>query len=318
MQIIGIDLGGTKVAGALFKEDGTIVKKQVRLLSGQTGKAVGQLILSLVHDLVSGAASKEGTVGAVGVCVPGIVCPQTERVWAPNIPGWEDYPLKSELEAFLQEPSWKISLESDRTCYILGEVWKGAAAGCRDAVFLSVGTGIGAGILTGGRVLHGANDIAGATGWMALQSPFVAEYRSCGCFEYYASGAGILAHARRLLATTPDYTGFLKNRMPQELTTLDVFEAFEKNDAVAVQVIDKAVEMWGMATANLVSLLNPEKIIFGGGVFGPAVQLLEAIRQEARKWAQPVSMQRVKLEASQLKGDAGIFGAAFSALQPER
>src|SRR5690606_7336356 len=110
-------------------------------------------------------------------------------VWAPNIPGWEDYPLKAELEAVLNRIP--VSIDSDRACYILGEYWKGAAQNCEDAIFLAVGTGIGAGILADGRILRGAGDIAGAIGWMALDHPYQEKYIPCGCFEYQASGDGV-------------------------------------------------------------------------------------------------------------------------------
>lgn len=309
MSVIAIDLGGTKIAGAVFTESGSVVKQSSYTLSGKTGKDVGQLILKLIHSL---SYSLKEEIKAVGICVPGIANSRTGRIWAPNIPGWEDYPLKSEMEDYFSGTSVRISIESDRTCYILGEVWKGAAKGCSNAIYISVGTGIGAGIMIDGRILHGSNDIVGATGWMALQSPFSEDYIDCGCFEYYSSGRGIVQNAGKMVLSSPDYQGVLKKI--EELTTRNVFEAYGMNDPIAMKVIQKAIEMWGMAAANFVSLFNPEKIIFGGGVFGPAVQFLDDIRNEAAKWAQPVSMKSVKFESSTLAGNAGLLGAAFMAL----
>ena len=98
------------------------------------------------------------------------------RVWAPNIPGWDDYPLKAEIKAAVSDQAVKIAIDSDRSASILGEAWQGAARDCRNAIFLAVGTGIGAGIFVDGRVLHGAHGIAGAIGWMALDRPFRPEY----------------------------------------------------------------------------------------------------------------------------------------------
>src|SRR5678815_4753324 len=114
---------------------------------------------------------------------------KTGKVWAPNIPDWGDYPLLEEVENVSGEIP--VTIDSDRACYILGELWQGNARGCTDAIYLSVGTGIGAGILTDGKVLRGSHDIAGAIGWMALTRPFSEEYTDCGCFETYASGEGI-------------------------------------------------------------------------------------------------------------------------------
>ena len=103
---------------------------------------------------------------------------------------------------------------------------------------------------------------------------------------------------------------------PPELSTSHVFEAFDRRDPIALQVIDDAIQFWGMATANLVSLFNPETIVFGGGVFGPAVRFLDRIGEEARRWAQPIAMQQVRLVASTLGGDAGLYGAARLARSP--
>ena len=99
------------------------------------------------------------------------------------------------------------------------------------------------------------------------------------------------------------------------MTAKDIFEAYESNDKLAVAVIDNAIEYWGMAVANLVSIFNPGKIIFGGGVFGPALKFLDAIYEEAKKWAQPISMQQVKLEAAGLGNDAGLYGAGYLAIK---
>ena len=213
--------------------------------------------------------------------MPGIARPQTGRVWAPNIPGWDDYPLKAEIKAAVSDQAVKIAVDSDRSASILGEAWQGAARECRNAIFLAVGTGIGAGILVDGRVLHGAQGIAGAIGWLALDRPFRPEYASCGCFESHASGEGIARAANEVLAGRQGYRGPLC--AAAEVTAHDVFAAYEQGDEVAKEVVAQAIEFWGMASANLISLFNPEKIVFGGGVFGPAAQFLK--RSKPRRGA---------------------------------
>jgi glucokinase len=152
-------------------------------------------------------------------------------------------------------------------------------------------------------------------GWLALQKPFESKYIPCGCFEYYASGDGIAKLTRELLAGHADYSGSLKDIPADQLTAHHVFQAHERQDVVAVHVLRECIQYWGMAVANLVSIFNPEKIIFGGGVFGPALKFLEAISDEARKWAQPISMKQVAFEGSGLRGDAAIYGAGFLALR---
>ncbi len=282
-RVLAIDLGGTKLAAALFSADGSIEERSAVPLAGNQGEAVGALITSTVQQY-----SQRARIAAVGVAVPGIYRSATGTVWAPNIPGWDDYPLRAELRGAVARDV-AVAVESDRTCYIMGEVWRGNAHGARNAVFIAVGTGIGAGILVDGRVIRGHADIAGAIGWLALDRPYEEKYQDCGNFEFYAAGPGIARAAH--------------------MTTEQVF-ATRKSDPQARAVIDKAVAYWGMAVANLVSLLNPEVIVFGGGVFGPGVDLLDDIYREARLWAQPISIRQVRLAASALGSDAGLYGAA--------
>ena len=326
--VVALDLGGTKLAAALVTPDGMAYDRRVTPLDGRRGRAVGSLIIDEVGRLLAAACASNRTVIAVGVSVPGIAHLQTGRVWAPNIPDWDDYPLRDEITAAVAEipstvkaaltaatisegNSIPVAIDSDRAAYILGEAWQGAARGCRDAIFLAVGTGIGAGILADGRVLRGVHGVAGAIGWLALDRPFTPDYAACGCFESHASGEGLAKVARRLLHEGPEVESSL--RSIEHLTAYDVFRALDAGDVLALRVVREAVEFWGMAAANLVSLFNPERIIFGGGVFGPALRLLPDIAAEARRWAQPISIQQVEFVPSQLGSDAGLVGAAYLA-----
>ena len=313
MATIGIDLGGTKVAAALFDENGNILFKNKSDVSAASGKEVGRIIALALKEVIEEAKTRNLSPGGIGISVPGIAH-RSGDVWAPNIRGWEKYPIKKEIESEIKN-SCGVYVESDRACHLMGEVWKGAARGCNNAIFLAVGTGIGAGIMTEGQILTGSNGISGSIGWMALKPPFdPAEYTERGCFESFASGHGITERARALLQEgTPSV---LKSRVVQ-LTAEDVFEALDDRDPVAVKVINEAIQCWGMAAANLVSLFNPEKIIFGGGVFGPAIKLIGQIYNEAMLWAQPISMKQVSFEASQLGGDAGLIGAGYLARSAE-
>lgn len=314
MAVIGLDLGGTKLAGAVFDEADEIIARRVEPLAKRRGPEVGVLISDMAHNLSAEAAGKKLEVMGVGVAVPGIASASTGKVWAPNITGWEDYPLRDELTDVVGGGSRRVVVDSDRACSILGEQWKGAAHGCKHAVFLAVGTGIGAGILVNGQVLRGAQDIAGATGWMALDLEFRDEYEPCGCFEYLASGEGIVKVARSFIKANRNYHGILASISSEQLTAHKIFDAFEQGDPIAHKTIHGAIRAWGGAAANFVSLFNPERIIFGGGVFGPALRFLEDIRREAEKWAQPISMKSVQIVGSMLGNDAALFGAGFLAL----
>ena len=311
MAVIALDLGGTKLAAALFNDKGDILFKTNHPIDKGQGKEVGELIFQAANELLS----KANDVSAIGICVPGIAHAKTGKVWAPNIPGWDDYPLLEELQRSVNNEEIKIKIDSDRACYILGEVWKGNARGCKDAIFLSVGTGIGAGILINNEVLRGSHDIAGAIGWMALERPFNQKYIPCGDFEYNTSGEGLVKVAKEMLGTSAYDKSILKNINPDLLSAKKIFDAYENDDELSKKVIANAIECWGMATANLVSLFNPEKIIFGGGVFGPALKFLDVIYIEAKKWAQPISIQQVQLQASALGNDAGLYGAGLLALR---
>lgn len=312
MSILGLDLGGTKLASALFSDDGEILFRDIINLSRRTGKETGKLVTGQAGKMIKLAGKQGADVKSVGICVPGISWSATGRVWAPNIPGWNDYPLLQDLkEVTGQIP---VIIDSDRTCYILGEVWKGNAAGCRDAIFLAVGTGIGAGILVNGEVLRGSRDIAGAIGWMALERPFKNKYAGLGCFEYNASGEGLARVARDLIDNDKSYRGELMIGDKEKITSHDVIFAWKNGDPLADKVIRQCIEFWGMASANLVSLFNPEKIIFGGGVFGPLRSLVPVIREEASRWAQPLGIKQVRFEVSALEGDAGVYGAGYLAL----
>lgn len=312
MAVLGVDLGGTKLSLAVFSEDGKMLRKEARSLDHREGKDVGHLINREIEKIVM-SQDPNDYVQSIGIAVPGISRHKTGTVWAPNIPGWEDYPLLEEVKQFNSQIP--VIIDSDRACYISGELWKGNAQGCKDAIYLAIGTGIGAGILINGNILRGAQDIGGAIGWMALDRPFDEKYISCGCFEYYASGEGIAKVSREFLLKLPCYNGELQKKLPAEITAHDVFLAYEKDDVVAKAVIEQCIGFWGMAVANLVSIFNPEKIILGGGVFGPAIQFISAIRGEAGKWAQPISMGKVDLVSSKLGSDAGLYGAGFLALR---
>ncbi|HVN57738.1 MAG TPA: ROK family protein [Bacteroidales bacterium] len=312
MSLLGIDLGGTKAAFALFDDGGNLLQKDTYLLGKRKGSEVGSLITSNITRHLH-AQDKSDPVKSVGISVPGISHSRQGTVWAPNIGEWENYPLLKEAKSVSGDIP--VTIDSDRACSILGELWKGNAQGCLDAIFITVGTGIGAGILTSGEILRGASDIAGAVGWMGMKKPFLEKFRSCGCFEYYASGTGITRLAAEEAREVKGYKGVLSPENNKDYSCNDVFAAYEDGDPVAVRAINQVVFYWGMASANLVSIFNPEKVIFGGGVFGPARPLIPLIRKEAENWAQPVSMKGVSFEASSLSGDAALIGAGCLALR---
>ncbi|KPK84099.1 MAG: hypothetical protein AMS27_10900 [Bacteroides sp. SM23_62_1] len=315
MAVIGLDLGGTKLSAAIFNQDGMASAKTVENLNNRRGKEVGQMIIHQVTRFLEDIRRDNMHINAIGISVPGIFYPITGRVWANNIPGWDDYPLLDDIARAIHDPEIKICIDNDRSCCVLGETWMGKARGCRDVVFLLIGTGIGAGIMVNGQIVGGSTGAAGAAGWLALDRPYKPTYLSCGCFEYHASGKGIVKVAKEYLREDKSYNGVLKEIEQENITSEQIFSAFSQGDPIAKKTLQRAIEYWGMAIANIVSMFNPEKIILGGGLFGPGLQFLNNIVDEAQKWAQPVSIKHVQIDGSALGNDTALFGAGYLALQ---
>lgn len=313
MSLLGIDLGGTKLTLALFDQSGNIQQKETALLEKTGGHATASFIKEKIAHLMLLAADQKNPVQAIGISIPGISRKQTGTVWAPNIPGWTNYPLLEEIQSIAK--GIPIQIESDRTCYVLGERWKGNAQGRDHLVFLAIGTGIGAGILSNGNVLDGAHGSAGSVGWMTMHPSFMAEYGLHGFFECWASGEGMIRLAQRKMEENAAYLGPLRQLNETNLTTRALFQAADEKDPLATDVLQTCISLWGMGIANLASVFDPSMVVLGGGVFGPAAKYLPEIKQEALKWGQPQSMPITEITVSALGSDAGVFGAGYIALQ---
>jgi glucokinase len=283
-----------------------IGREKVPIEEGPAEKPAQQII-GIIHKLAADARKKNGKILAVGICIPGVVFQKSGLVWAPNISGWDHYPLRDKLREKIKIP---FVLDSDRSAYVLGEQWCGVAKRKKDVVFLAVGTGIGAGILAGGRLIKGAQDIAGAVGWFALDPHFRKEYAMMGCFEAEASGASIGRKARALLkAGAPSHMkGSIRGNM-ENITAETVVNAARAGDRLACYLIDSAVTYLSMGIANIVSILNPEMVVLGGGLFQAGDLLLKPIRKEFKRWAQPLAARKVRIELSSLGENTGLYGA---------
>jgi glucokinase len=304
----GIDVGGTKISAALFTVGGRMFGRAKVPLAKGTAESPARQIGRIIRGLEALARRRKGRIRAVGICIPGIVYAKSGRVWAPNIPGWDQFHLRNRLASKTRIP---VVLDSDRSAYVLGEQWRGIAKGKKDVVFLAVGTGIGAGILSGGRVLRGSEDISGAVGWFALDPRFKDEYAAMGCFEAESSGGSIGRKAREFLqAGEPSLmTRLVKGRI-ENVTAEIVVKAARGGDPLASHILASAVVYLAMGIANVISLLNPEMIVLGGGLFQAGELLLEPVRREFKKWAQPLAAKKVRLELSSLGENTGLYGAA--------
>lgn len=231
-------------------------------------------------------------VRAIGVDVPGLA--RTDgTVWAPNLPGWKKMPLRRRLE---QEFHLPVVVESDRNAFVVGEAWKGAAKGSRDAIFLIVGTGIGAGILSDGRLLRGYRDLAGSVGWMATREEYQSNFVTTGCLESFLAGPGLAREASL--------------QFGRPIDTRELVRLGRAGDPLARQVWDEAGHRLGVALANLTDILNPEVIVIGGGVSRAGSLLLAPARRALRQWGQPLAARQVRVVGSRLGADAGLLGVA--------
>jgi glucokinase len=313
LAAIAVDLQSSRVTCAAVSKSGLILEKETIDINNLGGTEVSQLIQQRMKKIIVNFIDKPIQIKSAGIGVPGIYFSKTGEVWAPNIPGWQNYNLKKDMNNFLIEHKILVKIASKRTCDILGERWLGAAKKSRNAIFLSVGTGIGAGIMMDGKILHGFNDGAGAAGWMTFNPPFKEEYRTKGCLEFLASGKGLIDLLCKTIREKENYNGILKSE--DKLTFQDIFKAYEMKDPAAREVIKTAIEVWGMAAANLINLFNPEILIFGGALFGPALRLVPEIKHEAGKWAHPLFFEKIKFLPSQLGENAGLLGAGHLALK---
>ena len=313
----GVDLGGAKISAAVVDASGAIlrrIKQPVHKLSFP--ESVGQ-IAAMVRTATDECAVNPADLSGIGVSVPGIYSSSTGNAWAPRLWGWDQVPLREALEKALPAP---VFIDGNRAACVLGEQWLGAAQGLSDVVYLAVGAGIGAGIITGGRLLHGVGDTAGAVGWFAINPQKKELYKKTGCLEAEAAGPAVARRAAARIALgerslIPGLAG--SNPVTAEV----VIEAARRGDGVASRVLEDTAAYLAMGIANLISVLNPEAIILGGSLMEAADLLLEILRREVREWAQPLAASHVRIELSHLGEDAGLLGAArlpLLARQPVR
>lgn len=302
-----VDVGGTKIGSALFTSEGRMLGKSKVLIDKSGGEKSAQQILKIIEKLEELARSEGAQMLAVGIDIPGVVFAESGRVWAPNIPGWDNFPLRDRLK---EKTTLPLVLDSDRSAYVLGEQWCGIARNMKNVVFLAVGTGIGAGMILDGKLYRGSEDIAGAVGWFALNPDYKKEYGEMGCFEAEASGSSVGRRAIELLRA--EEASMIKDMAAgkiENITAETVIEAARKGDSLAKKILQDAVNYLAMGIANIISFLNPEVIVLGGGLFQAGEIVLGPVREESKKWAQPLAAKKVRIELSQLGEDAGLYGA---------
>jgi glucokinase len=312
--VLGVDLGGTNiVVGAIPDDGGEDVGLRIEDTPTAAGAdAVVNTIVSMIEGVIEEAitlkgAKREDFVG-VGIGAPGPLDRKSGVVIvAPNL-GWRDFPLRDAVADRVEIPA---TLDNDANCATLGEWWRGAAQGTRNVVGLTIGTGIGGGIVLDGQLYHGASDVAGEIGHTTIDS--TGRYCRCGnygCLEAYASGPAIALRAREALER--DEASVLHRMVNENLSTLTaatVYDAANNGDALALEVVRDTAKFLGTGVANLLNLLNPDVVVITGGVTRAGDRLFEPLRAEVKRRAFRPAVQACRIVPGKLAGTAGMVGA---------
>lgn len=307
-HVLAIDLGGTKCSAAVVDQSGRIVSRRNLSVDMSSAMAPALQIVDLARQLAGEKKPKQAYVAAA-IAVPGLVR-RTGTVWAPNLPGWERMPLASRLQRALAIP---VVVESDRNAAVLGESWRGAARGKSDAIVLMIGTGIGAGIVSGGRLLRGAHELSGCAGWLTVTRAELPNMAGIGELESLASGPAIARAAQLRLREQEESR--LSQLEVSRITAQEVATAARNGDRLALDVFANAGRFLGYGIANMVSILDPQVVILGGGLSAVADLYLESLRKAMMERAQPLSAKQVRVVVSRLAGKANLLGCARTAWQ---
>jgi glucokinase len=312
--IVGIDIGGTKVAGGLVDLAGRLLYSRIVPTRAEQGyKASLRQTLRLIEQMIRHAGGKEGVLG-IGVCAPGPLNPKTGLIIdAPNLPGWRNVPLARIVAKHFGLPA---KVENDANAAGLAEALFGAAVGFRDVFYATISTGIGTGIIINRKIYHGKNGVAGEGGHVSIDynSPYRCGCGTLGCIEALAAGPAIARRTRVLLEqehTAPSLLREMSRGECSRITPKMVQNAARARDPVARAIIDETGFYLGVWLAGMITLLDPDVIVIGGGVARIGKTLFDKIRETIphysinRRFAVKTPLVRAKLQKN-----VGVFGAA--------
>jgi glucokinase len=315
--VIGVDLGGTNIVVGVLPIDGgdgsVLAEKSVPTEAARGAKYVVDRIVALVQEAKAKVLAQEGGSEAdfagVGIGSPGPLDRSTGTVInTPNL-GWRNFPLRDLIANGVGLPA---TLDNDANCATYGEWWLGAGRNVDTLVGLTLGTGIGGGIVLNGEIFHGVCDAAGEIGHMSIDSTG----RKCkcgnyGCLEAYASGPAIALRAvEGVESGIESLLPALVNNRLEDITAATVYEAVVLGDPFANEVMRETVKFLGAGVASLINILNPEMVVIAGGVTRAGDHLFAPLRSEVRRRAFRVSHEACQIVPAQLPGLAGVIGAA--------
>lgn len=309
---IGIDVGGTNVKIALVDGEGKIIYSNSVPTYAQMGyEYTVNNIKQAIRDLMKETNTDAKEIEGIGFDFPGQVDYKTGIVkLAPNIPGWVNVPIAQMIEEEFNIPT---RIDNDVRCAALGELKFGAGKGCENFVCITVGTGIGSGLVINGQLVRGAANAAGEIGHIKLQmngGP-ICGCGDTGCLEAFASGPSIVAMAQEYLKGGKSTKFREMAGADGEITPYIVAKAAEAGDPVAKRIFEIVGTYIGMGLVSVINLLNPEKVIIGGGVAAAGDLLLDPIRKTIKERAMVVAGNSVEIVPAELGNSAGVIGASM-------
>jgi glucokinase len=308
--VIGVDIGGTKVAAGIVTAEGEIRTQTRTPMIASGDAATGFSAVKTAIDFLF-ASDPQANIRAIGVCAPGPLDPNTGVVInPPNVPCWRNFPLAAELTKIYNVA---VKIDNDANAAALAEAQWGAGRGYRNVFYACIGTGIGTGIVFDGRIYHGRTGAAAEGGHVSI------DYRGprckCGkpgCIEILASGTAIAKNARTKLSAKETRSALLDlaEGNIEAVTTEMVAQAFQSGDPVARDVLQETVEVVSLWLSNIVDLLEPDVMILGGGVAGMLSSSFEEIRSRIQQSCINSRASEIPLLQARYGADSGIAGGA--------
>ena len=302
--VFGIDVGGTTVKCGLFDLEGNVLAKwEVPTRKKDGGKYILPDVAASVKKVMEHKGIDAADVEGLGVGVPGPVNEAGQVPVAVNI-GWGVVDVAKEMHALT---GLKVQAGNDANVAALGEIWMGAAKGCRSAVMVTLGTGVGGGVIVNGKVIDGSHGAGGEIGHITVNRH---ETATCGCgkhgcLEQYSSATGVVRCMQKLLDENPDIPCTLRGI---DFAAKDVFDAARSGDALAAREVDEMTDTLGMALASIAATTDPEMFMIGGGVARAGEVLFDPLREHYKTYAFK-SCRETPIVAATLGNDAGIYGS---------
>ena len=309
-HVIGIDIGGTKLATIVADQDGNILQKVRKPTESEKGpQHAVQLILSMVDEVLDLARLPREVILGIGVSCGGPLDTKTGIIYSPpNLPGWDALPLKAMIESEFHIPT---VIENDANASALAEARFGGGRGYDYVLYMTMSTGIGGGIVANGEIYHGANDSAGEVGHQILlpDGPLC----GCGqhgCLEALCSGPAIARRAQAALADQP-HTRILAlaDGQVNSVRSEHVLQAARDGDALAIALVEETAYYMGWGIANLVNILNPQIVLLGTIAVAAGDLLLDPIRRTVRDMAMQRPLESVKIMPAELGDSIGDLAA---------